>query len=344
MSSDVRTRTELNNDLLEGQFIVTRDAHIFEVKGSIHPPSRVVAYLRYVPTSDGDRCSVSGVRYKKVYSLSDREGYLRERHPEYLWYDEVYGRELQTVPLDHISRVLDPITCLNAMKDKGDNATSLERASVRLSRVLVHGANLNWSDIGLSGSQLAGLAASGSDIDLVVYGTAPAKRVVSFLRSAGRVPGLSHYSGERLDHIVTSRWGIDAEWKPLLAAIESKKVLQGVFECCDFFIRNVKLRNELGYGYGDLLFKNLGVRSVKGVVVDDAESIFTPCAYIVQCSQMSTLRQIVSYRGRFTEQVSNRATVVAQGRLESVTVTTTGEGFLQLVVGESPFDYLLPVG
>ncbi len=344
MSSDVKRMIGLNSDLLEGQFIVTWDAHVFEVKGSTHPPGRVVAYLRYIPTSDGDRRSVDGVRYKKVYSLEDREAYLRDERPEYLWYDEVYGRRLQTVPLDHISCVLDPVSCLGGIKDKGENVTGLQRASVRLSQILVQGAGLNWSDIGLSGSQLAGLPVKGSDIDLVVYGTVAAKRALSFLRSAERVPGLSHYFGAALDRIVADRWGLNTDWKALLTVIEAKKVLHGVFESYDFFIRNVKLKNEMAYGYGDLVFRNLGIRSVQSVVVNDDDSIFTPCAYIVKCNQIPTLRQIISYRGRFTEQVSNGENVMARGRLESVTVASTGEGFSQLVLGENPSDYLIPIG
>jgi predicted nucleotidyltransferase len=67
----------------EGDFVETKDGLIFDVKGLVHPPGRVVAYVRYVPDAAGDRVRL-GRRYRKLYSLPDRESYLAENHPSYV--------------------------------------------------------------------------------------------------------------------------------------------------------------------------------------------------------------------------------------------------------------------
>ena len=55
------------------------------------------------------------------------------------------------------------------------------------------------------------------------------------------------------------------------------------------------------------------------------------------------LKQLVSYRGRFTEQVSSGMSVRAKGRLENVLDSSTGENYQQLVLGENSSDYLIPI-
>ena len=74
----------------EGDFIETREGLIFDVKGLVHPPDRVVAYLRYLEDPSGDRRR-GDKTYTKVYSLSDREKTLRNRYPQYLFYDPIFG-------------------------------------------------------------------------------------------------------------------------------------------------------------------------------------------------------------------------------------------------------------
>ena len=39
----------------EGDLIEIQDNVIFDVKGLVHPPNRVVAFIRYVPDPNGNR-------------------------------------------------------------------------------------------------------------------------------------------------------------------------------------------------------------------------------------------------------------------------------------------------
>ncbi|MHA2396502.1 MAG: hypothetical protein ACXAC0_07350, partial [Candidatus Thorarchaeota archaeon] len=68
-------------NLVEGYFVITKDNLVFEIKGVIHPRNRVIAYLRYVPTTG--MASDSDIGYKKVYELTERETYLQNNYPSY---------------------------------------------------------------------------------------------------------------------------------------------------------------------------------------------------------------------------------------------------------------------
>ena len=334
----------MNFQAVEGFFLVTDDDHIFEVKGVVHPKNRVVAYLRYLPAQGGDRVSSSGVRYRKITSLKEREDYLQKEHGEYLWFDRTRGRILQAVPLNRIAFVLDPVDCLRQIRDMGRHSSSLQQASLNLVQTLSNITGIERGAIGLTGSQLVGLASSESDIDLVIYGEESARKVHSILKEQFHTIGdLDWYAGEPLDKHVKFRWGKNHQWLDVMRKVESDKVLQGLFSGYEFFIRMVKSTDEIGYEYEDFEIHNEGALTVKCHVTDDHDSIFTPCAYEVQCNELGNLRKLVSFRGRFTEQVSKGMDVEAKGRLESVIDRRSGEEFSQLVLGESWNDYLVPL-
>jgi len=58
----------------EGDFIETSEGLVFDVKGLIHPPNRIIAFLRYFPDKKGER-KRNSERYSKVYSLSNGTHY-----------------------------------------------------------------------------------------------------------------------------------------------------------------------------------------------------------------------------------------------------------------------------
>jgi predicted nucleotidyltransferase len=85
-----------------------------------------------------------------------------------------------------------------------------------------------------------------------------------------------------------------------------------------------------------------GQQLVSGKVVDYSDSIFTPCEYLIECDSFPNLRKLVSYRGRFTEQISKDMSFEALGRLEMVIDHRNNNQYMQLVMGERPTDYLIP--
>jgi predicted nucleotidyltransferase len=90
----------------------------------------------------------------------------------------------------------------------------------------------------------------------------------------------------------------------------------------------------------------LGQARIRARVLDDADALFTPCVYGIEqvTSEGSCLsgavREIISFRGRFSEQARGGEWIIAQGSLERVT-EKRGEKYLRLVLGEHPDDYLI---
>ena len=93
----------------EGDLIKTGSGVVFDVKGLIHPPNRVIAFPRYIPSPQGTRKN-KNTSYRKVYSLSDRLKYLQENHPELIVFDPVFGETLCEVPYNQIIQHLTPHT------------------------------------------------------------------------------------------------------------------------------------------------------------------------------------------------------------------------------------------
>lgn len=328
-------------NLIEGHFVITLDNLIFEIKGVVHPRDRVIAYLRYVPNTSGTSDLDTG--YTKVYALDKRETYLQRNYPSYLWFSETHGRVVQSVPNDRIKSMFDPVDFLTNLRDCTNKVSDLEQASVDLAENLVKVTGIEWSDIGITGSQLVGIARKDSDIDLVVYGSDACRKFYSNLsKKIASIMGVERYAGSLLDEHVSFRWGEHESLKSIFREIERTKVLQGLFEEYHFFVRLVKTPDDLDYVYSDISFQMRGQQIVSGNVVDNSDFIFTPCEYLVECDDAPNLRKLVSYRGRFTEQISKDMSFEARGRLETVMNHKENDKYMQLVLGELPTDYLIP--
>ncbi|MFW9973670.1 MAG: nucleotidyltransferase domain-containing protein [Candidatus Thorarchaeota archaeon] len=331
----------MTKKLVEGYFIATVDNLIFEIKGLIHPKDRLIAYLRYIPAKS--ETPNSGIEYKKVYALDERETYLKNNFPVYLWFSKLHGRIVQSVPVNRIKSIFDPVDFLANLRDSYEEISNLEKASVKLVGELVKSTGVRWSDIGVTGSQLIGVAKENSDIDLVIYGAEVCRKFYSNLsENIASLPGIERYARHVLDKHVSFRWGEHKSFKSILRIIEQAKILQGLFEGYHFFVRLVKNPSDIDYSFDDISFQMKGQQLISGKIVENIDSIFTPCEYLVECREFPDLRKLISYRGRFTEQISKDASFEALGRLETVNNHKEKKQYMQLVLGEQPSDYLIP--
>ncbi|MHA2423169.1 MAG: hypothetical protein ACXAEF_00125 [Candidatus Thorarchaeota archaeon] len=328
---------------IEGYFIVTNEDLVFEIKGNVHPHDRYIAYLRYVVDSSGDRQSGEGKSYRKIYDLENREQYLQENYPHFLEFNEKYNRVLQVVQKKDIAYVLNPVDGLNRFRDTGIHATTLQQCTLDLAEKLVITSGISRNSLGITGSQLVGVSTKESDIDLIVYGKQTGLKLFRELKkNYDLIEGLQGYSGERLSQHVEFRWGKENPNARILKSIEQKKVLQGSFNGFDFFIRLVKYPHEVFYEYHDREYHSLGTRVLNCNILDDSQSMFTPCEYQVSCEEEPDLRFITSYRGRYTEHVYKGMDVNVMGRMEKV-VLNDGSFWLQIILGEKDTDYMIPV-
>ncbi|RLC63599.1 MAG: hypothetical protein DRI48_08310, partial [Chloroflexi bacterium] len=139
------------------------------------------------------------------------------------------------------------------------------------------------------------------------------------------------------------------------ARLQARKVNEGRFRGRAIFFRFVKRPEETGERYGDRRFRPAGVTTVRARVTDDRDAIFTPCRYTVtaatvlgcppasdRATRELDLREIVSFRGRFSDQARQGEWIVARGSLELV-VPGDGSPHHRLVVGGRAGDYLAAV-
>lgn len=330
----------------EGDFIETWDELIFDVKGLVHPPNRVVAYLRYVPDGRGRR-ERAGIKYRKVYSLFDRAKLLAKRWPDYLWRDPFFDREVQAVPVDKVKEHHLPTERFAQLR----SATILneqEQLAVDLAETLAKEARIPASKIGLSGSILVGLHTAKSDIDLLLYGSNASRKCHSKLRILLETcsQGFRPYTRSDLRKLYAQRGLGAAVPFETFAKHERLKVLQGKFRGTDYFIRCVKEWNEWPEDYGDRKYSQVGRATVRATISEDCESIFTPCIYHVVDASVTGKHpapaEIVSFRGRFCEQAHIGEKVLAKGTLEKI--ADERRVTYRLVIGENPLDCLVVVG
>jgi hypothetical protein len=134
--------------------------------------------------------------------------------------------------------------------------------------------------------------------------------------------------------------------------VESRKAFQGKFQGTDYFVRFVKDWDEVGEKYGDVCFKNSGYAKIAAKIADNTDSLFTPCTYklqdvrVVEGPSLAPIAELVSFRGRFCEQVTTNqtepTTIEAQGKLEYAKDNRTGKQYYRLIIGNKPTDYMVP--
>ncbi len=331
----------------EGDLIKTENHVIFDVKGLVHPPDRVIAFPRYIPSPSGTRRSGKDM-YGKVYNLAERFKYLQQNAPNLIVHDPVFDENLCEVPVDTIEKRYDPVAKLAILRTS-KRLEPLERKAVQLAEDLKEAAGIPWSAIGISGSVLVGLYTAKSDLDPIVYGVDACRKAYAALEYLLR-DGDSRfkpYSSDGLRGLFDFRSKDTVMSFEDFARVESRKAFQGMFEGVDYFVRFVKDWGEAKERYGDVCYRNSGYAKITATVADDAEALFTPCTYklenvtVVEGAKLEPISEIASFRGRFCEQARKGEAVTAQGKVERVTNMKTGKEHYRIILGNKPVDYMV---
>src|SRR5665648_388923 len=168
LSAAKRNAKGVHMNAREGDLIKTKNNIVFDVKGLVHPPNKIIAFPRFIPQADGTRKSKDDT-YGKVYSLGDRFKYLQENTPNLIVFDPVFGEPLCEVPTTQVAEHYKPEEKLWSLRNAKD-LTILENKALQLAKTLKAKADIPWSSIGISGSIMAGLTTVTSDIDPLVHG------------------------------------------------------------------------------------------------------------------------------------------------------------------------------
>ena len=254
---------------------------------------------------------------------------------------------MDAVPWREVVRVYDPRERLRRLRSHGPDDRLSEEA-LALADLLRESAGASADALGLTGSLLLDLHTPASDIDLVVYGEQDCRRVhAALLRLLGDPSSpLARPQAEELAAI----HAVHREDTPLspadFARLQALKVNEGRFAGRPYFIRFVKLPQEVPERFGDPRFAPVGMALVEARVTDDRDALFTPCRYLlgevrsIDGVPADGLGEAISYRGRFAEQACVGQRVRAYGALERA-IWRDGHETIRLVVGSRPGDYLL---
>lgn len=331
----------------EGEVLETWDNVFFDVKGLTHPPDRVVAFIRFFPSVDGDRLR-DGRRYRKVYSLKDRYTILESRFPQYLVYDPVFDEYLCEVPYSDIKFLHDPVNFLREIRLRKRRPDNLTLKALKFAELLKENSNIPWSSIGISGSVMIGMHKQSSDIDILIYGSRNCLSVYENLKTLLKDEGpVKPYGEEGLRKLFLFRYKDTHMSYEDFKRVESRKVTQGIFEDRDFFIRFVKNFEENDERYGEFTYRKAGWAKVKARIIDSSDSIFTPCRYriddveILSGKKVNPIVEISSFRGRFCDQAREGEEIIAQGKLERAKESGDSQHYYRLLLGDAPSDYMI---
>ncbi len=331
----------------EGDILRDLDGIIFDVKGLVHPPNKVIAFPRFIPDPRGNRVREE-VAYRKVYSMSARFKFLEQNFPQFIVYDSIFDEKLCEIPLENVKHHYKPVNRLRELRHC-NRLDSLEKDALSFLELVKERANMPWSKIGISGSLLVKLHTPSSDIDPIIYGGENCRKVYEALKSLMQ-DSKSHvkaYAIEDLQKLFEFRVeDTKVSFKDFVRT-EPRKVLQGKFKDRDYFMRFVKDWREIREEYGTIQYRNVGYARIKAEIADDSEAIFTPCNYklknveILDGTSMCPIEEIASFRGRFCEQARTSETVIAQGKVERVMDDRQNREHFRLLLGNQPSDYMV---
>ena len=155
-------------------FIYSTDGLFFASTNYVHPDDRFISFLRYIPDPNGDR-EKEGKRYRKVTS-DEAYSYLRENHPDYLYFCDVTNVEMMGVPKDKVAKIIKPEERLAELRDAFNKGEELKNPEIMaklmdVSDFFHYVADIPYENLGISGSILPGLHKEDvSDIDFVIFG------------------------------------------------------------------------------------------------------------------------------------------------------------------------------
>ncbi len=350
-------------EFADRDFLETLEGLMFCVIGNIHPPDRVIAYLKYVPGYDAGhrvKWSKRGTLYGRILPYYSAEGvgrvmeFLEKMYPDYITYDRVLGFKLIEVPKNKIKKHYRPEERLaEILRSPAD---LLEEEVIEIVSILSEKSGVPPTSMGISGSILLKIHnVEFSDIDLIVYGRRESLKVKDALLELYSDPksGFEMASGSILE-----KWAENiVKIHPL--TLSEARMLYGrdkwnraLFRGRQFSVHPVKREDEVTENYGDRVFRGIGMVKAVARVVDSSDSIFLPATYLVDYVKVvegpssRNIVEVTSYEGLYCDLASPGEKILVYGKLEHVRDIRRGEEYHRIVVGSFEAggrDYIKPL-
>ncbi|MGD9131489.1 MAG: hypothetical protein PVH73_07955 [Candidatus Bathyarchaeota archaeon] len=326
-------------------FLQTSEGFFFCVVGPLHPPERVISYIKYVPSESGiwgkDEKMFSRILQQyTIPNLLETFSYLETNYPHYLFHSPVDNITITAVPHRNIKEHFKPEKKLSQLR-QASQIDSLQQKLIRFTRFLEETSGVPEKSFGVTGSLLLDIhQPKFSDLDVTVYGVKDSW----LLHKALSENRYSEIPMKRLKGKALKEWCIrKAEQYPLSPA-EASKIYErkwnlGVFGDKWVSIHPVKLENEVTGEYGEATYHPCGQVTIRAVVRDNTDCLFLPSVYqlkeveVLEGPQLGKVTEVVSYESLYDSLAENGETIQAKGKLERFTEKGSSREHYRVLVG-----------
>ena len=332
----------------DGETLLTKDGFIFYVFGYEHPEGRVFAFLKYIPSSFAHHFPIRFLKQKwklgdlelsrpeKLYTAQNYQKFvktLRNNFPHYLYCCPFRGKEVLSVPLDHIKHVYLPGKCLQRIFDK-EEKDDIQKETVELVTLLSKESGVSVQDFGIHGSVGLNMHSEYSDIDLVVYGSENFKKLEVAVNRLAEDGVFSFVCTKKIDYARKHR---------------------GRYNNRRFVYNAVRKYTEIDAPHGKLKYTAIKNVSFNCTVVDGKQNMFRPAVYIIKDYQPNHAAsklpiaqipaKVQSMIGYYRNVARTGDQIKVSGTLEQVKNVDTGDISYQVVVGTATREkeYIEPV-
>lgn len=327
-------------------YLRTKEGFFFCIVGPLHPPNRVIAYLKYAPSKLG-KWGKGMWRFKRMLkdytipSLLETFRLLEKEYPHYLFYSPFYNVLMTAVPLEYIARHYKPEERLGQLM-KARRLDRLQKRLIRFVSALSERSGVSTGHFGVTGSILPGIhRLSLSDLDVIIYGYKNSLAVKRTLieKYAVKDSGIKRFEGRTLAAWCRSKTHAHPLTFEEASQIYSRKWNMGIFEGTKFSVHPVKTEEEVSEAYADKVYEPLGSTVVGAVVHQNTNSMFLPAVYqvreakVIKGPQVTDIEEIVSYEGLYGDIAEIGETMLAKGKLEQVTDRKNRRKCHRVVVG-----------
>lgn len=326
----------------DGDAILTKEGFIFYTIGYVHPEDGVTAFIKYIPKDLKDQFDVPWLPYEwrlegitlvrpeKLYSPKIYSSFissLKKIIPDAVYFNPYVGKELVTVPKDHIKTVYVPNECLQFLLRKKDH-DELERKALEVLSMLSKESEVSIEDLGVHGSISLQMHNYQSDIDIAVYGSENFRKVKETFHNLATRDEVSILEADEFDPIRQNR---------------------GVYHGSRFVINAIRKIEEINEKFGQYRYQ--AVKPVEAVcrVVNNNESMFRPSIYEIdnckskQIKKREEPKKVVSMIGQFRDFASIGEEIKVKGMLEKEENVTSDKEEYKIVVGSGKGEeYLWP--
>jgi len=331
----------------DGDAFLTDESFVFYTFGYEHPPNRVFAFLKYVPSRFKSRFpipflsrrwkldNIELARPEQLYTARNFRTLLetyRQSYPDYVYLCPQRQRSLLAPLRRPIKRVFAPNQCLQGLLEK-KRRDRLEATTAELTTLLSTASGVPLEDFGVHGSIALNMHTNKSDIDLVVYGARNFRKLEKAVDNLVNEKKLEYHCGHPLDKIRKHK-----------LKFKGKNVVYTA----------VRKPEEVDSKYGDYKYVQVTPVAFNCTVADDSQAMFRPAVYRIAdyspINPTSEIRRgqepstVVSMIGLYRNVARKGEQLEVSGFLEQVEQVKNGRAHFQVVVGSGTLEdeYMWP--